>query len=516
MEEPINARAVDQSLRKIAKGGGLIFVGTLFGMAVQMINRILIVRSVPMADYGIFSLGLILFSMAGTLSQGGFSQSVPRFLGYYRGKGDENRIRGIMKSAFKIELLLAGAVTVILFCGARYIESFYQMQGLKTVIMIFAAGIPLFTLISVITNIFRGFDRVEPTLYFKDIMTVSLRLFFLLLVVVVIPSLLHIVTAYVVALAVASVFTVSYYYRNQPVPLAGEAASMGKKLLFFSIPLFGTVFLAQLMRWTDVLMLGYFTSAEKVGLYNGALPLCALIPLFLSSAGFIFVPVLSVLYSQGQLSEMKKTYSIITKWTFSCTLPLFLMIFVFSPLVLTFLFGPDYEGASNALKILSVGYMFHVSLGPIGQNLIILGRPKLIMINNSAGLLINVVLNFLLIPLYGIDGAATATAVTYVSLNILALIQVYRISRIHPFSRTYVKPLGFSLGLVVVFFAAFTMVTVQYWMLPLICILFVVSYFLVILLTKSFDREDIMLLKTLEKRTGINLKWLRKTLRRFL
>lgn len=516
MEEDINIRAVDQSLRKIAKGGGLIFAGTLFGMAVQMINRVLIVRSVSMADYGIFSLGLILFSMAGTLSQGGFSQSVPRFLGYYRGKGDENRIRGIVKSAFKIELLLAGALTVAFFCGAPYIEGFYQMEGLKTVLIVFAVGIPVFTLIRVITNIFRGFDRVEPTLYFKDIMTVSVRFLLLLVVVMVAPSLLHIVIVYVAALAVTGVFTMSYYYRNQPIPLAGEAVSMGKNLLFFSIPLFGTVFLAQLMKWTDVLMLGYFKSADLVGLYNGAVPLSAFIPLFLSSAGFIFVPVLSVLYSRGQLSEMKKTYSVITKWTYSCTLPLFLVIFVFSPLILTLLFGSDYEGASTALRILSVAYVFHVSLGPIGQNLIILGRPKLIMINNSAGLLINVVLNFLLIPLYGINGAATATAVTYVSLNILALMQVYRISGMHPFSRNYVVSLGSSLGLLVVFFAGFSIVTVQYWMLPFIVALFVGSYFLVMLVTKSFDREDIMLLKTLEKRTGINLTWLRKTLRRFL
>jgi O-antigen/teichoic acid export membrane protein len=516
MEEEINVRAVDQSLLKIARGGGLIFAGTTFGMAVQMMNRILIVRSISRADYGIFSLGLVLFSMAGTLSQGGFSLSVPRFLGYYRGKEDEERIRGVIRSAFEVELLLAGVLAVGIFLGAGYIENFYQMEGLETIVKIFALGIPVFNLIHIITNIFRGFDRVKPTLYLSNVLMVGLRFLFLLVVVMVQPSLLHILIAYIAALAVTGLFTVGYFHQNTPVALTGKAANMQKTLFLFSLPLFGTVFLAQFMKWTDVLMLGYFTSADTVGLYNGAVPLCVLVPIFLNSAGFIFVPVLSVLFSQGHLSEMKKTYSILTKWTFSCTLPLFLVIFIFSRVILTFLFGPEYEGASTALRILSAGYMFHVSMGPIGQNLVIFGRPKLIMINNSAGFLINIVLNLVLIPVYGIDGAAAATAVTYVALNILAFVQVYRISGIHPFSRNYVKLLGSSVVLAALFFVLFRYSTVPYWVLPLIVILFAGSYFLVILVIKCFDREDIMLLKTVEKKAGVDLMRLRKILNRFL
>jgi O-antigen/teichoic acid export membrane protein len=516
MKKDIDATAVNRSLKKIAKGGGLIFAGTLFGMALQMMNRVLIVRSLSRADYGIFSLGLVLFSMAGTLSQSGFSLSVPRFLGYYRGKGDEPHIKGVIRASFELGLILAGVLTLILISGAQYIGTFYQMEGLTSVLRIFAMGIPLINFMHIITNIFRGFDNAKPTLYFNTMVAGILRFLLLLTVVVTAPSLLYIVAAYVAALAVTALSAASYYTRNSPVLPGGDSSSMRKELLFFSIPLFGTVFLGQFMKWTDVLMLGYFTSADLVGLYNGALPLCVLIPIFLNSAGFIFVPVLSVLYSQGQLSEMKKTYSIITKWTFSASLPLFLVIFIFSGTVLTFLFGTDYYEASTALRILSVGYMFHVSLGPIGQNLVIFGRPRLIMVNNTAGLIINVLLNIVLIPRYGINGAAVATAVTYVSLNCLALIQVYRISRMHPFSRNYIKLVGSSLCLLIGFFTLFTHFTVPYWMLPLVLVLISVSYGLVALVTRSFDREDALLLRTLEKRTGIKVGWLKRTLRRLI
>jgi O-antigen/teichoic acid export membrane protein len=270
------------------------------------------------------------------------------------------------------------------------------------------------------------------------------------------------------------------------------------------------------MKWADVLMLGHFTSADVVGLYNGAIPVCSSIPIFLSSTGFIFIPVLSMMYSRGLLNEMKKTYSIITKWTFSVTLPLFLIVFIFSKEILTLLFGTQYEGASLALRILSSGYMFHVLTGPIGQNLVIFAQPRLIVINNSLGLVLNVLLNLFLIPLYGMNGAAFATASTFIFINILALIQVYRISGMHPFSGSYIKPLILSSILFIGFFVTFQHVAISLWILPLLFLFFMILYGLVLIVTKSFDREDIMLIATLEKRTGLNLTWLKNLLKRFL
>ena len=515
MKEDIDVSALDQSIKKIAKGAGIIVAGTVIGMAVQLINRILIVRSISMADYGVFSLGLVLFGIAGTVSQGGFNMSVPRFLGYYRGKKDENSIRGVIRSSFQIQLFLGIAFSLTLFFGAGYIEDFYQIEGLKMALQIFAVGIPLFDLIHIIINIFKGFDNVNPTLYFSNVMLVGLRFLFLLTAAMVAPSLPYILAAYVGALAGTAVSAAVYYKKNSPV-VRGEAAPMGKELLLFSLPLFGTVFLGQLMNWTDVLMLGYFTSADLVGLYNGAVPLCGILPIFLSSAGVIFVPVLSVLYSRGQLSEMKKAYSTVTKWVFSATLPFFLVVFIFPQMVLTFFFGSTYQGAHTALRVLSGGYMFHVLMGPIGQNLVIFGRPRLLLVNNTAGLLLNIGLNLLLIPQYGINGAAAATSVTFVFLNILALLQVYRISGMHPFSHNYVKLLGSSLGLIGLVTALFRYITVSYWILPVVFVVCVVSYILVVLVTKSFDREDIVLLKTLERRTGLDLTWLKKILSKFL
>ena len=517
MQENIDVTTVDQSLKKIVKGGGLILAGTFLGLAIQFLNKILIVRSISRADYGLLSLGLVLFSIAGAVSQGGFQLSVPRFLGYHRGKGDKERIRGIIRSAFETEISLGFIFSLFFFFGAGFIEDIFQEEGLKIVLIVFAFQLPLFNAIHTCTTVFRGFDNAKPEFYFNKLMLVSVRLLLLFIVVLVGPSLLNVLIAYLGTQVLTAVAAITYYYRKKPESLTGTTIPMRKELLLFSLPLFGTIFMGRLMKWTDVLMLGHFTTADMVGLYNGAIPISELMPVFLSSSGFISIPVLSSLYSQEKFSEMKKTYSIITKWIFSATFPMFLVVFLFPRVVLTFFFGPDYQDASTALRILATGYMFHALMGPNALNLVIFGRANLTMANTTAGLFINVLLNVLLIPLYGINGAAAATAVTYISVNTLSSLEVYIIQRMHPFSRNYVKPLLSSLGLLLLFRILFTyQFDVRYWMLPFLFVLFIIIYCFIILISKSFDREDIMLLKAIESRTGLNISWLRKILRRFL
>jgi len=73
----------------------------------------------------------------------------------------------------------------------------------------------------------------------------------LLAVVIIAPSLRYVLAAYIGALAGTAAAAGLYYKKNAPVPLAGEAAPMEKELLLFSLPLFGTVFLGKLMRWTQ-------------------------------------------------------------------------------------------------------------------------------------------------------------------------------------------------------------------------------------------------------------------------
>lgn len=131
--------------------------------------------------------------------------------------------------------------------------------------------------------------------------------------------------------------------------------------------------------------------------------------------------------------------------------------------------------------------------------------------------LLNIILNTMLIPLWGIVGAALATAISLCLLNTIRTIKLYSLSRVQPLSKNLLKTIAVCLILCFLIWAvAQNFIPLSWWMLVLILIAYYGSYGLATLLTKSFDEEDIALLLQIEERSGINLAPVKRILERFL
>jgi O-antigen/teichoic acid export membrane protein len=129
----------------------------------------------------------------------------------------------------------------------------------------------------------------------------------------------------------------------------------------------------------------------------------------------------------------------------------------------------------------------------------------------------NICLNVLLIPILGIIGAAIASMITMISINVITSAKLYLISGIHSISKNLLKPILLSIILIfAIYLAAESFLTVTFWMLPLLFILFAILYCLSLLFTKSFDQEDINMLLTIEKKMGINFNRIKNLLKRFV
>ena len=239
-----------------------------------------------------------------------------------------------------------------------------------------------------------------------------------------------------------------------------------------------------------------------------------LIPIFLSSTGVLYTPIVTPLYAQGKIKEMGRVYQMITKWIFMLTLPLFSLMFLFPDATIRFFFGTKYVSAAPALQILALGFMFHTFLGLNGLSLLVIGKPKLNMIGNTFAVISNVLLNFLLIPSYGIVGAAVATAASYFVANVFRSFWLYMETKIHPFNRNYVKPLVISFVLLGVIKGLNLRVTSIWYAVPVL-VVFLGVYALLVPLSRSIDREDVELLLAVEKRLGVDLTYLKRLLQRF-
>ena len=513
---------VNQSLQKIAKGTGIIFVGTIIGMFLGFVSRIIIVRYITQSEYGIYTLAMVLMSIFVTISTLGLQQGSTRYIAYFRGKNEEGKVSGVISSSIKIALVASVISALILFLSSDVISTnIFHMSELSTPLKIFSAAIPFTVLITIFTSLFQGFDRAEPNVYFQHVLRNVILLLFFCGAVLLGVSFLGVIYAYLASIVLTCIAFGIYTIKKLPLTFSVNDATspispIGKDLLLFSLPLLAVATLNMILSWTDTLMLSYFKTADVVGLYNGALPLAQLISMVIASAGFIYVPIVSGLYSKGLMKEMGRTYQVITKWIFSVTIPLFFILFLFPEAILNFLFGINYLQAASTLRVLALGFMLHASLGLNGLSLLVMGETRYLMLASLLGGISNVVLNVGLIPTFGILGAAFASLLSYCVVNILKSTKLYQLSKIHPFTWKYVKPVAISIVLLVLIYSFTSYIEVVFWMLPFLLFLFLFAYGLLLLLTRCFDKEDVDMILAIEKRVGVDAGAIKRMLKRFV
>jgi O-antigen/teichoic acid export membrane protein len=515
---------VNQSLQKIAKGTGIVFIGSLAGLFLAFIGRLMVARYGTVSEYGVFSLALVILNICVVISTLGLQNGVTRSIAYARGKNENEKIQGFISASIWLGLGASIILCFILFFTSEAIAiGIFHEPALTAPLKIFSIAIPFFTLSSVLVSIFLGFGRIQAKVYFQDILRNVLFPILLLAVILLSLPFTSVFYAYAVSLAIPCLLLVIYTVKYLPSSIkftakpTNNANPVAKELLFFSLPLLGVAMLGMIIAWIDTLMLGSFKSTAEVGLYNAAHPLANFISSPLSALLVLYMPVTSGLYAQGLMPEMRRNFAILTKWLCSLTLPLFLILFLFPETVLNFLFGANYIFAANALRILSIGYIINNFLGPNGSTLIAIGESKFLMWATAATAILNIGLNIALIPPLGIVGAAIASVVAITSINLTRCWKLYSLTEAQPLSKNLIKPTLVSSGLIFLIYFTFTgFLTITLWMLPLLFILYYVIYGSAILFTKSFDREDLTMLLAIEKRANINATFIKKILRAFL
>jgi len=190
------------------------------------------------------------------------------------------------------------------------------------------------------------------------------------------------------------------------------AGGLWRKAKHFILPSVMVAIYAQ----SDRVMIQQMIGDESVGLYSAALSAA-------SMASFLFVaiidsfrPLIFTYYEKSKLKfeyYLKKIYSIVIYLSLCQAV----LISFFSESIINILFGEAFLSADNTLAIICWYIMFSF-LGSV-RNIWILsnGLEKYLLVINMIGALFNVILNFILIPLYGIEGAATASLITQIITN---------------------------------------------------------------------------------------------------
>ena len=226
----------------------------------------------------------------------------------------------------------------------------------------------------------------------------------------------------VVLMAFLSFFLWYKYSRHFKLDLS-QSVIGSSTLIKISIPLLLGQSMMLIMGKIDILMLGAIIDQESVGIYNAALKLSMLAYVGLMAINSIAAPKFAELNESGNLEALKSLVQKSTKTIFWITLPV-VLIFAFLPSQILSVFGEEFQIATYSLIILSVGKMFSAICGSVGTLLQMSGNQKYFQNVLIAAAILNVALNYFLIPEFQLLGAALASLISNVFWNVLMVIYI--------------------------------------------------------------------------------------------
>jgi len=514
---------VTKSLGKVGKGASILFIGTVLGIFFNFLARIVIARFYTPEDYGLFNLFFTVLSIFLTLSLLGLSNGIQRFIGYYTGSGEKEKIKVVESCGLLIGTISGVCFGILLFFLAPGIASiFSKAPEFIYYLRIAAITLPFYVLLSSLIAIFRGYQRTKEKVLFYDLGRNTLFLVLSFILGILALPFVGIIWSMFVATAIVAISFFIYYLKKQKMLLKRVItfsfdSSVAKTILIFSLPLLFVNVMHRIMGWTDTVMIGYFLFEIDVGFYNVAKPMSSFISTGLTITNFIYAPLVAGLYAQKKFRENDFIFTALTKWICFLTLPLTMIFFFYSDVVISKSFGVEYLPGTIPLKILVVAYFINNFMGPNGSTLIAYGKTKFLMYATFVSATLNITLNVLLIPIYGIVGAAIATGISILSVNIIRVYKLYSISGVHSFKSNIIKPV-ISTGII----GSIIMIVMMYTKIPGIIQAIVAFgilsalFLLMLFVTRSVSQQDIKLLILVEKKTGINLSLFKRLLKRFV
>jgi len=448
---------IESEIGQIARGASVGLGGNVIFYAVSYLFGILVARQIGAENYGLYTLGVTAVTLASRITVAGMDRGLMRYASISRGEGQGAAIRYLSIVALTIGGSLSFAAALVFWFFPDAVLSILRWtdkQELLILLPILAITIPAMTLTGIAIAGTQAFRTIRYRALVTNIIQPLVKLGVALLLIFAFGmELMAPVLGFVIAQVLGAFLAFFFLARlAKTVPKQIEDhTGLERKLISFSAPLMLTNVVAYLNGRTELFVLGIFLAADAVGVYNAAVRLAGLGLIVLTAFNAIFSPVISDLYNRGQVAQLSTLFKLVTRWMLTTAMPIFLVQILFAP-QLVGLFGPEFVAGARALQVLSIGQIINLATGGVGVMLIMSGRSNIAFINSIVMLSVALMLDFWLVPMFGLMGAAVAGALVLVSINFLRLGEVWFLMRMQPFSRASLKPLvaalpAFTVGL---------------------------------------------------------------------
>lgn len=430
---------------QISRHSAVFFAGTLFTAGAGYLFKIYLARVLGAEALGIYALGMTIVGFFGLFNGLGLPQAAVRFVAAYSATEQWHRLYGFLRRAFGLlgigNVALAAAMLVI---GPWLARSLYHAPALVPYLPLFAVMLMLGAFTAFLGQVLAGYKDVALRTVITNFIGSPLNIVFGVVLLSLGFGLRGYLLGQVASAVIVLMFLLVAAWRLTPRAARvapAVAVPMEREVFWFSAAVFGVTFLEFTLAQADKIMLGAFLDIRQVGIYSVAAALVGFVPMALQSVNQIFSPTIADLHARGERALLGRLFQTLTKWILGLTLPLALVMIIFSKPLMR-LFGAAFEAGWLVLSLGALGQLANAGVGSVGYLLLMSGnQARLIRVQVVMAVFI-VAATFGLVRPFGIAGVALAAALTNVLSNYFFLRQVRAALQLSPYNRTYLRLLG--------------------------------------------------------------------------
>ncbi len=418
----------DPIFRSVFRGSSVVLAARVGNAILLMGINLLVARLFRSEMVGILALINSILVIASIFSTFGTTNSILRLVPEYAQKGSSSAVRIVIH---KMALLVAGIspiISLILVLGIFGWKYLFPDKPIQvTIFLVTALFLPLFSLSKLYTEALRA---LQKTWHYAlaHILPSLTNLIFLVVLIGFFQKPDLPLWAFFISGMLVFLITWILVSRSEPPKLLADSSLVAptiKEITSISIPMGITTGMLLIIANFDVLLLGFYRSETEVGIYSIASRLALLTGFIISSINAVSAPQFSELNYSDQKPQLLSLAIKSSRLIFWASFPILLVLILGGKFFLG-LFGREFVIGYSILVVLVIKEFVNAIGGSVGLYLSMTGSHIIYRNIILIATVINVLLNFLLIPLLGMIGAAIANLICVFFWNFTASLIIYR------------------------------------------------------------------------------------------
>ncbi len=469
--------------RKMAKGTVWLMGAQISFLLGGYIIHFGLGRMLGPADYGTFGIILSLFAIVRIFLQGGVPQAVTKYV------SEGRSVYWAKKNAYIIQSIVVILCFIVIFVFAPYIASLLGDISLSHYIRLMSLMIPINGIYQIYLSIINGkklFLKVASIKIIYSFLRPVMVFAFVLLGFAVFGALSGLIIAVLFALLFSLFVMRKIEDKSTKIPIGL------KEMFWFFLPLVVLSVMITSIRSLDMLFVkSLMREGRFVGYYTSAWAVSALPITVFTAISFTILPSVSSSIAKNNLDLTRSYIRNAIRYTTMILLPITLLVVANPGKLLAFFYTQEYKLGGGALRILIMGMLFFTIFFMFNTTIIAMGKPKIPMAIVLFLLPIDIILNYIFIPIYGLEGAAfTTTLISFIGMCVTACYLFKKIGGIVD-SISCLRLLAASAFI----FTIAIFITTSGWFLIIIYVVLLLGYIGLLWILKEIKEDDIRLLK---------------------